>query len=257
MKFFKLKGHLQIPQVFLDEISNYRTNKSAMVGKIEETVIESEKHNGEVTCLIFYNEHLFSGGSDGIIKLWDKDLTLIKDIPAHPDQVTALAMSENGELYSSGREGTIKYFKEPFKSSEGKEIFRAYKEGQEIVSLFCSDDGNLYAGDLSGIVTKFVNNQANATYKVGEEAKSMAVEHHNLYTAKDLDTLVTQLVPGKKGNCGLIATIEGRAPLALVDPNEYGHSKYLVFTTRDGKGVTLVRNVTSYPVVWKKEVSRH
>lgn len=224
-----------------------------MVGKVEKTISESEKHNGEVTSLVFHNEYLFSGGSDGLIKLWDRDLKLIKDIPAHEAHVYALAINGNGELYSSSCEGTIKYFKDPIKSNDGEVIFRAKNE--EICSLFCSDDGILYSGDDKGIVTKFVDNKADVMYNLVEEIKSMAVEKNHLYTARDLDAVVTELLPGTKGSYGLKATVEGRAPLAVVGPIEDGRSKYLVFTTRDGKGVTLVRNGKSYPVIWRKDVS--
>lgn len=227
----------------------------AMVGKVEETSLDSEKHTGEVTSLIFYNEHLFSAGSDGIIKIWDKDLELIKNLPAHNTRINALAINEQGGLYSSSQY-SIKYFKDPLKSDESQEIFRAYKEEDELCSLYCTDDGSLYAGAVKGIVTRFVDNKVTETYNVSEEVRSMAVEKHNLYTAKDLDAMVLELLPGKIGKPGLMASIEGRAPLALVDPNEFGHSKYLVFTTRDGLGMTLVRNVRTYPIVWRKDVSR-
>lgn len=224
-----------------------------MVGKVEKTTSENEKHVGEVTSLVFHNEYLFSGGSDGLIKLWDKDLRLIKDIPAHEAHVYALAINANGELYSSSCDGTLKYLKDPIKSNEGQVIYHA--NIGEICSLFCSDVGILYSGDDKGIVVKFVDNKVEATYNLVEEVKSMAVEKNFLYTARDLDAVVTELMPGTKGNYGLKATVEGRAPLAVIGPIEDGRSKYLVFTTRDGKGVTLVRNGKTYPVIWRKDVS--
>lgn len=48
----------------------------------------------------------------------------------------------------------------------------------------------------------------------------------------------------------------GRAPVNLFGPKENDVSMYLVFTTRDGKGISLVRNKQPYDSVWNKEVSK-
>lgn len=76
-----------------------------------------------------------------------------------------------------------------------------------------------------------------------------------LYTARDLDCVVTDLLAGKTGNYVTKATIVGRAPVSLFGPKENGISMYLVFTTRDGKGISLVRNKQPFKSVWNKEVS--
>lgn len=39
-----------------------------MVATVEKTT-ESAKHNGEVSCLFAEEEHVFSGGADGVIKV--------------------------------------------------------------------------------------------------------------------------------------------------------------------------------------------
>lgn len=39
-----------------------------MVAAVEKTT-ESAKHNGEVSCLFAEEEHVFSGGADGVIKV--------------------------------------------------------------------------------------------------------------------------------------------------------------------------------------------
>lgn len=39
-----------------------------MVAKIEKSV-DSGKHTGEVSCLFGSEEHVFSGGADGLIKV--------------------------------------------------------------------------------------------------------------------------------------------------------------------------------------------
>lgn len=76
-----------------------------------------------------------------------------------------------------------------------------------------------------------------------------------LYTARDLDCVITDLLDGKTGKYITKATIPGRQPVGLFGPKDNDISTYLVFTTRDGKGISLVRNKQPFDTVWNKEVS--
>lgn len=38
-------------------------------GKILNQIPDEHQHTGDVTALLFHNEHLFSGGADGTIKV--------------------------------------------------------------------------------------------------------------------------------------------------------------------------------------------
>ena len=37
---------------------------------VDKTTSDDVKHFGDVTSICYYNEHLFSAGSDGKIKVW-------------------------------------------------------------------------------------------------------------------------------------------------------------------------------------------
>lgn len=218
------------------------------------TISDSVKHNGDVTCLTFHNNHLYSSGADGLIKIWNKDLQLIKDVPAHDAHIYTIAINPNGWVYSSSCDGTTKCFPNLFQSIDGEIIYR--NDHDETVSICCPDTETVYLGDDKGVVSKFVNNQIFLHYNLVEEVKSMAVNKNFLYTARDLDAIVTDLLPGTTGRYTTRATVPGRAPLALIGPiDNDGLRKFLVFTTRDGKGVTLVRNTKGWPVIWTKDVS--
>lgn len=93
-------------------------------------------------------------------------------------------------------------------------------------------------------------------FNLVEEVKSLAVEKSTIYTARDLDAVVTEIMAGKSGKYSTKATIPGRAPLALIGPIVDERRSFFVFGTRDGKGVVLTKNLPGekFAVVWTKEV---
>lgn len=40
-----------------------------MAGKVEKCSAVTDKHTSDATCILFYNDHVFSGGADGKIKV--------------------------------------------------------------------------------------------------------------------------------------------------------------------------------------------
>lgn len=177
---------------------------------------------------------------------------LVKDIEAHESYIYAMTVNSKGRLYSSSCDGTIKYFENPLESDQHTVLMRT--EHDEIAALYCVDEV-LYSGDDKGVVIRWVDNKITFKYNIVEEVRSIFVEHTWLYTARDLDAVVTDLLGSKTGQYATIGTIPGRAPLALIGPTEADRRKYLVFITRDGKGIELHRNVRTFPNVWTKQVT--
>lgn len=88
------------------------------------------------------------------------------------------------------------------------------------------------------------------------KVKSIAVEGTTLYTARDLDVVITDISPGIM-SYSTKGTFEGRAPLLLIGASEdEKHKKFIACITRDGKGITLVNNQTPFKQLWTKEVSK-
>lgn len=92
----------------------------------------------------------------------------------------------------------------------------------------------------------------------------MWVENTLLYTARDLDVVITDVGNSKTGQYVTTGTISGRAPLALIGEYRWqpariasdkpvNRRQWLVFTTRDGRGVQLVRNEPRFGTVWVKD----
>lgn len=187
----------------------------------------------------------------------------MKDIQAHKEYILAMAVNNHDQLYSAGRDGTLRFFKNPFKSNVNEVLMQVVTE--DITALWVVDD-LLFSGDDKGTVTKWLHNRNQvitihseshtkvSQYNIIEEVKSMIVENDILYTARDLDAVVTNITPGMM-SCSTRAVIAGRAPLALVGPKVDGHRKFLVCITRDGKGITLIRNTKPFDIFWTKEVS--
>lgn len=131
----------------------------------------------------------------------------------------------------------------------------------EIGALCCSN-GVLWSGDDKGVVIKWVDRKIAFKYNIVEEVRSMCVENSLLYTARDLDAVVTDLGHSKTGQYVCIGTIPGRAPLALIGPEVVSGEgdkaqkkrKWLVFVSRDGKGLLMVKNERKFETVWSKEV---
>lgn len=54
--------------ILISKIYTKKKDKK-MSGKIDAESMESDKHNGDATCLVYFNEFLYSGGADGKIKV--------------------------------------------------------------------------------------------------------------------------------------------------------------------------------------------
>lgn len=223
-----------------------------MSGEILKSATEDTKHEGDVTCVIYQNGNVFSSGADGKIKVWDADLNLKKTLNIHEAYIYAMAITPNGKLYSSSCDGTIKYLNNPLESDESKELVKC--EMDEIECLVF-ENNSLYSGDDKGVVTLWENDRIVFKFNLIEQVKSLAVEDNRIYTVRDLDAVVTEVMPGKSGKYSTKATVPGRAPLALVGPIVDGRRSYLIFAARNGKGFTATKNLPmqQYATAWTME----
>lgn len=183
--------------------------------------------------------------------MWNNDLKLERDIEGHTEYVLSLVRNKKGHLYSTARDGTLRHWSRPLKNNNNEILQQVVLD--DLTAVYCVDD-ILFSGDDKGIVTKWYNHKPGCHYNIIEEVKSMIVENNVLYTARDVDAVVTDISPGVESYV-TIATIPGRSPLALSGPLVDGHKKYLICTTRDGKGITVIRNSKPFDVVWSKEVN--
>lgn len=127
------------------------------------------------------------------LQVWDKDLNLKKTICAHEAFVYALAMDKSGRLYSSSCDGSIKVFENILDSDDSKELLRC--NDFEIESLATYGD-ILYSGDDKGIVTMWIGHKIKFMFNLVEEIRSLAVEKNTIYSVRNQDVCVTEIMMG-------------------------------------------------------------
>lgn len=118
--------------------------------------------------------------------MWDKDLKFGREIAIHKDYaVIAMVVNNHKQLYSCGRDGTLRFFRRPWSHDTNDTLLQTVMDDVTALTIY---DDTLYSGDDKGIVTKWYHNQVGCQYNVMEEVKSLAVE--GLYNRKSRNSLV-------------------------------------------------------------------
>lgn len=118
--------------------------------------------------------------------MWDKDLKFGREIAIHKDYaVIAMVVNNHKQLYSCGRDGTLRFFRRPWSHDTNDTLLQTVMDDVTALTIY---DDTLYSGDDKGIVTKWYHNQVGCQYNVMEEVKSLAVE--GLYNQKSRNSLV-------------------------------------------------------------------
>ncbi|XP_050304051.1 uncharacterized protein LOC126741602 [Anthonomus grandis grandis] len=190
---------------------------------------DADKHDKDVSELLYHKGKLYSGGDDGKIKVWSADLVKEAEIQAHILPVFSLAASED-TLYSCSSDGSVKCFdlntlkeKTALKENEKVEYWRVRYT-----------NGNLYVGDNEGNVSVYKNNQFYGFVNVAEPIKDMQVLEPYVLTVQDSDLVITEFkLGGESIQWATDSNIPGRGPIALIG------SKLFALIDRDGKEILL------------------
>ncbi|XP_020817646.1 uncharacterized protein LOC110191220 [Drosophila serrata] len=215
--------------------------------RIEHT--SSEGHEGDATCVAYFNGQLFSGGADGIIRIWSPELQLLATVNAHEAYIYCMAINQHGKVYSSSCDGQVRFMLPPYRDAGVQELFRC---DDAIQAMYC-DGSVLYTGDDKGVVTTWSNDRMLFKYNLVEEVKSLAGEQKLIYTVRDLDVVVSSVSIGKSGKYTNKAVIPGKSPLLLLGPLVDGYRSFLAFPDRSGMGLQLVNNLPQkqYAHIWE------
>ncbi|KAJ8959946.1 hypothetical protein NQ317_002011 [Molorchus minor] len=252
----KIKNHLwylnleNVSLSFFDEnilIDDKKEMKMSL--RISCRVDDADKHENDITSLIYKNGKLYSGADDGKIKAWSTDLTKLAECSAHQLSIYSLA-ANNNELYSCSSDGTVKAFTLDTLSPKGNVI---HEDHTEFWKLFYSQDC-LYAGDDEGSLKIWKDGTFYGSLLLAEPIKDMAVSHHIVFTVKDTDVVITEVkVDHDVLQFGQKKTCMGRAPLTLIG------DKLFAFSSRDGKDIIVHENNdhTHYKEVAKIEAAHN
>lgn len=224
-----------------------------MPGVLEKSVSEADKHLSDITAIVYSQEHVLTSGGDGTVKVWTKDLSLLKEIVVHEGWIYAMAADSRGRIYTSSSDGTIRCLPDPLQSNEIKELLKC---GDDIESLFVDSKDNLYSGDDKGIVTMWMDHRMKFKFNLVEEVRSLAIQNNIIYTIRENDLTITEVLEGSdNGRYMTKASIPGRCPVALCGSVANGVNSNVAITTRDGFGIVYIRNSAKeqYRVQWTKE----
>lgn len=214
---------------------------------------DGDKHLSDITAILYFQDHVFTSGGDGKIKVWTKDLSLTKEVAVHEAWIYAMAVDSLGRIYSSSADGTIRYLADPIQSNKVEELLKC---SDDIESLFVDSKDNLYSGDDKGIITMWVDHKMKFKFNLVEQMRSIAVQNNYLYSIRDNDLTITEVLEGSAtGRYITKASIPGKSPVTLCGKFANTTYSHLAIVTREGLGFVYIRNSNKehFPVLWTKE----
>lgn len=224
-----------------------------MPGVVDKTASDADKHLSDITAIVFSQEHIFTSGGDGKVKVWTKDLSLRKEVAVHEAWIYAMAVDTLGRIYTSSCDGTIRCLVNPLQSDEVKELLKC---SDDIEALFVDSKDNLYSGDDKGIITMWVDQKIKFKFNLAEQVRSMAIQNNIIYSIRDNDLTITEVLEGSStGRYITKASIMGKSPVTLCGPTSSGVNENVAIMTRDGLGIIFIKNNAKeqFPVLWTKE----
>ncbi|RZF38235.1 zinc finger CCCH domain-containing protein 17 [Nilaparvata lugens] len=195
--------------------------------KVIASVSEAERHLRDVVALAFHNGKLYTGADDGKIKIWSPDLKLISEFQAHSVNVYSLAVTDD-TLYTCSNDGTIQAWN--LSNNEPKKTLQN-NPNIEVLRLHLAN-GKLYSGEDKGNVRVWENDEQVALYEMGEEIWDLLVHGDMLFTARNLDINITEMLPEKQNQFTSRGAVEGRSPIRLAGDK-------ICFMSRCGRNVLL------------------
>ncbi|KAI5581095.1 hypothetical protein BDE02_08G198200 [Populus trichocarpa] len=111
----------------LHRVADYYLPNQSRISCVHTQILEaSDSSSGAITSLIYYKGLLYSGHSDGSIKVWDikqQSATIIWDLKEHKKAVTCFSLFEAGEsLLSGSSDKTIRVWKMVQRKPECTEV---------------------------------------------------------------------------------------------------------------------------------------
>ncbi|XP_068203001.1 myosin heavy chain kinase C isoform X2 [Palaemon carinicauda] len=184
---------------------------------------DEEKHTADAEGIRVEGDKVFSCGDDGKVKVFDRDLKLIKDFTAH-DYAVYDVFAFGDTLFTGSIDTKIKVW-----DINTFELKKTIEGHEEAVRKFCTDGKLIYAGDEKGLVRGYTPaGDSTVSYNVVEEVWSMYAKEDLLYTVRDRGITITQ-VKGEDNKYFHVQSLEGRAPIhatndLLVFPDTSGLS---------------------------------
>ncbi|XP_030755745.1 uncharacterized protein LOC115882061 [Sitophilus oryzae] len=193
---------------------------------------DNDKHEWDVTYLLYHGGKLYSAADDGKIMIWSQDLTKLNEVQAHPCSVYCLTVGD-GVLWSCSNDGTIKSW-----HLETLKPIETLVEDQEVEFWQIKYAKNcLFSGDSKGNINVYKKNKLYGQINLAEPVKLMLMSGPLIFTVRDLDLVITEMKIEKDNiQYGMKQVFMGRAPATLIGKNLFAYS------TREGREVVIHEN---------------
>ncbi|XP_064085776.1 F-box/WD repeat-containing protein sel-10-like isoform X2 [Macrobrachium nipponense] len=190
---------------------------------------DEEKHAADAESVRVHGDKVFSCGDDGKVKVFDRNLKLIKDLAAH-DYAVYDVFVFGDTLFTGSIDTKIKTW-----DANTFELKKTIESHDEAVRRFCTDGKLIYAGDEKGEVRGYTpEGELSVLYNVVEEVWSMYAKGDLLYTVRDRGITITQL-KGEDNKFCHIQSLDGRAPI-------YANDDWLIFPDTSGLSLDVREN---------------
>ncbi|XP_052118346.1 putative E3 ubiquitin-protein ligase LIN-1 isoform X1 [Arachis duranensis] len=196
--------------------------------------------NGEVLSIICFEDKIFSGHSDGTIKVWkvkESIVDLLQEIKRHTKDVTSLAISESGDrLYSGSLDRTVKVW-----SIEMAAIHHVQEHDMKdhIHNLVVTNSMCCFSPHGSGIKVKSWNGESKLLNS-NKHAKCLALVQGKLYcgchdsSIQEIDLATGKLISIQSGSKKLLGKANPIHALKL-----HGEFIYATSSSFDGSVIKI------------------
>ncbi|KAK4315218.1 hypothetical protein Pmani_013546 [Petrolisthes manimaculis] len=177
-------------------------------------VTEEEQHKVDTEGLCVYGDRVFTCADDGKVKVFDHhNLKLVHEFQPHDYCVNDVLVVKD-ILFTCSVDSTIKMW--DAKTCQAKGTTGTHNES---VRKLATDGTRLYAGDDGGEVRIYtLDGNAVATHSLVEEVWGLVAIDDLIYSVRDRGVTISQ-IKGETSKSAVMASIEGRAPIAVVGDN--------------------------------------
>ncbi|KAK6628028.1 hypothetical protein RUM44_010510 [Polyplax serrata] len=211
--------------------------------KVVKNCDREKKHGCNVSNIVCHGDLVVTGSDDGKIKIWKSDLELLSEMEA-PAGILSMTTSEN-LLYTCTTDESIRSWDLGTGKSSGTFTSSLYQPQK----LFMDPSTKvLWAGDSQGNVAKFEGGKQTGKFELVEEIWDLMVYGNTVYTARDRDVVVAEVVYGAHvPRVTIKATLQGRSPFCIA-------GNHFCFLNREGRNINVHENKMAEKFPLSKEI---
>jgi len=169
---------------------------------------EEVQHGGDCEAITVYGDFVVTGADDGKIKIWDRDLKLLREVQASEDPIQRVVVSNNIVFGLSYRE--VKGF--DFESLAPKNLaILPFKKDARCLKAY---GDFFYVGDDVGHIHQFeLNGLLAGKTELMEPLFDLYMTPERIFSVRDRGITVSEL--RRSGNVSVASTLRGSYPMTI------------------------------------------